>query len=478
MTVASDDDLDIRSGGVVAVDTETLRAAAARLIAEGAQCDDLRASLDQARRIVQAEGVWFVPPAGAAAQAGERSRRLAGDLQTMADTYEVAELVSAAAVADAAGDGDLASDLRQRAQGIVAADPFVAAKLTALVARWQSQTRIGLTEQYTPPLLPGMGAPVNVAALALFATSLIGIAGRGTVSQGTRLGGPADPVAITRNGVGRTSAPMSLTQVVDRIPQGENRVRVERYTMPNGSRQFMVYAAGTADDEREAWDWPANIDLYADHERAASFEATMAAVADAGAQPGDTVNLAGYSQGGLVASFVALDGTYDVPLLITFGDPVQADVGSDTLSVALRHDDDPVSALANGGFAAGVGADGSFVASRDTPGTAWTGEGPIGSHQLDAYRETAGMLDGSTDPRMDAVRERWQALSQATSVEAFVYGAARVPAEIDPLKVPAISGAWPTPAPAPAPGVPQVPAASGVVGSATGVSRGGSADAG
>jgi hypothetical protein len=125
-----------------------------------------------------------------------------------------------------------------------------------------------------------------------------------------------------------------------------------------------------------------------------------------------------------------------------------------------------------------VGADGSFVASRDTPGTAWTGEGPIGSHQLDAYRETAGMLDGSTDPRMDAVRERWQALSQATSVEAFVYGAARVPAEIDPLKVPAISGAWPTPAPAPAPGVPQVPAASGVVGSATGVSRGGSADAG
>lgn len=457
MTVASDDDLDIRSGGVVAVDTETLRAAAARLIAEGAQCDDLRASLDQARRIVQAEGVWFVPPAGAAAQAGERSRRLAGDLQTMAD---------------------LASDLRQRAQGIVAADPFVAAKLTALVARWQSQTRIGLTEQYTPPLLPGMGAPVNVAALALFATSLIGIAGRGTVSQGTRLGGPADPVAITRNGVGRTSAPMSLTQVVDRIPQGENRVRVERYTMPNGSRQFMVYAAGTAGDEREAWDWPANIDLYADHERAASFEATMAAVADAGAQPGDTVNLAGYSQGGLVASFVALDGTYDVPLLITFGDPVQADVGSDTLSVALRHDDDPVSALANGGFAAGVGADGSFVASRDTPGTAWTGEGAIGSHQLDAYRETAGMLDGSTDPRMDAVRERWQALSQATSVEAFVYGAARVPAEIDPLKVPAISGAWPTPAPAPAPGVPQVPAASGVVGSATGVSRGGSADAG
>ena len=360
----------------------------------------------------------------------------------------------------------------------MAADPFVAAKLTALVARWQSQTRIGLTEQYTPPLLPGMGAPVNVAALALFATSLIGIAGRGTVSQGTRLGGPADHVAITRNGVGRTSAPMSLTQVVDRIPQGENRVRVERYTMPNGSRQFMVYAAGTAGDEREAWDWPANIDLYADHERAASFEATMAAVADAGAQPGDTVNLAGYSQGGLVASFVALDGTYDVPLLITFGDPVQADVGSDTLSVALRHDDDPVSALANGGFAAGVGADGSFVASRDTPGTAWTGEGAIGSHQLDAYRETAGMLDGSTDPRMDAVRERWQALSQATSVEAFVYGAARVPAEIDPLKVPAISGAWPTLAPAPAPGVPQVPAASGVVGSATGVSRGGSADAG
>ena len=44
------DDLDIRSGGIVAVDTETLRAAAARLVAEGVACEELRASLDRARR--------------------------------------------------------------------------------------------------------------------------------------------------------------------------------------------------------------------------------------------------------------------------------------------------------------------------------------------------------------------------------------------------------------------------------------------
>ena len=43
------DDLDIRSGGIVAVDTETLRAAAARLVAEGVACEELRASLDRAR---------------------------------------------------------------------------------------------------------------------------------------------------------------------------------------------------------------------------------------------------------------------------------------------------------------------------------------------------------------------------------------------------------------------------------------------
>ena len=158
-------------------------------------------------------------------------------------------------------------------------------------------------------------------------------------------------------------------------------------------------------------------------------------------------------------------------MLITFGDPVQADVGADTLSVAVRHNDDPVSALADGGFAAGVGAEGSFVASRETPGTAWTGQGPIGSHLLDTYRETAGMLDTSSDPRMDGVRERWQALAQATSVEVFVYEATRGTGESVDLGAPAVPGA---------PGVPGVggtPAAPWPR-SGSGVSSGASADAG
>lgn len=466
------DDLDIRSGGIVAVDTETLRAAVARLVAEGVACEELRASLDRARRLVSAEGVWFAPPTGAAVDAGERSRRLAHDLQAMANTYEVAELASAAAIAEAAGDADLAASLRGRAAEILVADPAAIAKLAALAVHWRGQNVTALIGQYSAPGIPGAPSPFDAGGLMVVATTLISIIGRGTVEQGARLGGTGDPVRIARRGEGRTTAPISLTQVVDRIPQGENRVRVERYTLPSGERQFMVYATGTAGlGVREVANWRANTDLYLGRGRAASFEATMAALADAGARPGETVNVAGYSQGAAVASFIALDDTYDVRMLITFGDPVQADVGADTLSVAVRHNDDPVSALADGGFAAGVGAEGSFVASRETPGTAWTGQGPIGSHLLDTYRETAGMLDTSSDPRMDGVRERWQALAQATSVEVFVYEATRGTGESVDVGAPAVPGA---------PGVPGVggtPAAPWPR-SGGGVSSGASADAG
>jgi len=42
---------------------------------------------------------------------------------------------------------------------------------------------------------------------------------------------------------------------------------------------------------------------------------------------------------------------------------------------------------------------------------------------MDAYMASAEMLDASTDPRMDAVRERLAELGTAASVEVFVYDA-------------------------------------------------------
>lgn len=415
------DDLDIRSGGVVAVDTESLRTAAQQLTGVASACGDVGATLARASRVLEHAGVWVFPPSGHASDAADHARRLSTDLRTMADLYELVEVTAQITVADAAGDDQRARDLRARAAALMAGSPLASAGLGIDVLRWRAEQAEALTEQYGVFGLLG----VNVDVLALAATGVIGATGLGTVPRGAALAGEAPPVQITRTGGGRTTAPTSVAQVVDRIPAGDGRVRVERYTMPDGSKRFVAYIAGTnSGGGDEAWDGDSNIAMYTRRDEA-SFAAVQAALADAGAQPGDRVGLAGYSQGGMIASFVAVSGDYDVPMVMTFGDPVQADVGDQTLSVAVRHNDDPVSALAGGGFPGGVGAEGSFVASRDAPGTVAGGDGLLGPHDLDAYRDTAVLLDASSDPRMDAVRAQFADLAAADSVDVIVYGASR-----------------------------------------------------
>ncbi|MBN9177426.1 MAG: hypothetical protein J0I43_08695 [Microbacterium sp.] len=423
-------DLDIGSGGIVAVDTESLRAAAAALRALGAECDDIEAQLGAARRGLGAHAVELAGASAAAQDAAAQVARIAGDLDRMADVYEFVEVSAQIELAGAAGDQDLANALRGRILALVAADPGLLAALAVETARWRTAEPGALWRQNDLPFLP-LAPGGDVTLLGLAGVLLSGAAttlGLGTVPRGTRLGGPEAPVTVTRLGTsgGVVAPPASLADTVDRIPRGEGRVRVERYTMPDGSRRFAAYVAGTVTttDRREPMDWWSNLALYG-RGHAASEAAVAAALADAGARPGDSVELFGHSQGGMAASSLALSEEYDVPLLVTYGDPVQAEVGESTLSVAVRHLDDPVSALAGGGTAAGVGAAGSFVATRETPGTLATGQSPIDPHLLGAYRETATMLDASTDPRMGGVRERLAELAQAGSVEVFTYSATR-----------------------------------------------------
>ncbi|MFT4052541.1 MAG: hypothetical protein QM677_09870 [Microbacterium sp.] len=421
----SDDDLDIRSGGIVAVDTETLRAAAAQLRQIEAECDGIRDLLVRVGRLVQDAGVGRWPPAPAAVDAADRAGRLAGDLTSMADRYEVVELTAAAAVAASAGDLELATQLRRRAGAMMEADPLIIGRLAAESARWLATQAAAIGEHYGVP---------GVDGAALAGTTLFSLIGLGTVPRGTTVGSARAAVRVDVVSQGSAVPPGSLAEVADRVPQGDDgRVRVERYTMPDGSRRFAAYISGTVigGSPDEAWDMESNFELYTRND-AESYEAVRAALRASGAQPGDTVTLAGHSQGAMDASFLALSGEYDVPMLVTFGDPVQADVGPETLSVALVHLDDPVTVLAAGGFAAGVGAAGSFVASRESPGGMLTGEGLLGQHALDAYGETARMLDETDDPRMDGVRERLADLAEATSVDVLVYGASDVPAPAPP----------------------------------------------
>ncbi|WP_431804851.1 hypothetical protein [Microbacterium sp. bgisy203] len=443
--MGNEDELDIRSGGIVAVDTVTLRAAATDLRALMTGCEGVAADLARAGAILRQREVWSAPPTGAAAEAGERASRLATDLDTMADTYEIVELRAQALVAAASGDEISAQRIRAQIGDLLASNPELAGRVAKEAKRSWEHDVDALGRQYgLESILPGLqvldGALPDEQWSAAMAAGLLGLVGGitgtkltglGVITRDDKLQGPPVPVTVTRTSTTSGTAPTKMTDLVDRVPSGsDTRVRVERYAMPDGSRQFVVYVSGTVggDDEKEAWDWQSNLDNQFGRQ-SASQAAIRAALEDAGAQPGDVVNPVGYSQGGAGVSHLVVSGPYESDVMVTIGGPVQADVGPDTLNVALRHGDDPFSALSNGGFAAGSGAPGSIVVSRETPGTVFTemfGDGFAAPHMLEKYRETAEMLDASGDPRMDAVYEKFDELDTAVGVEVFEYSAERV----------------------------------------------------
>jgi hypothetical protein len=65
-----------------------------------------------------------------------------------------------------------------------------------------------------------------------------------------------------------------------------------------------------------------------------------------------------------------------------------------------------------------------MVVQRTADPTPWIGDLAASAHWMDKYTDTAGMLDLSTDPRMDGVRERLGEFAQAESVEVFLYATA------------------------------------------------------
>lgn len=429
------DDLEIRSGGVIAVDTDDLRTAAARLRLLVDDGEELHARLAEITDLLRDAGTWQFVPVGEVAAAVEDAASLARGLQSMADTYELVELWIQIEVARAANDAERLAVLTAVSATLIATHPEAAARAAGEIAGWVTGRREGVVAQLGGSagslgyLMPGwslrQATGIVGGALALVGTAAVDGIGRGAVS-GQPLRGEPRPISVTRLSSTRGAAPSGLADLASRIPRSDARVRVEKYTMADGTTNFVAYVAGTqigaADDE--PWDGTSNLELYTGS-RSASYDATMAALEAAGAAPGDTVYLAGHSQGAMVASHVAASGVYDVPALVTLGDPVQVDVGPGTLSIDIRHRDDPVAALAAGGHPGGVGSADSIVAARASAASLVDGELPMAPHALDRYVETAALLDRSSDPRLGPVRSLVDGLGQAVSVQVTTYGATR-----------------------------------------------------
>lgn len=431
-------DVEIRSSGVVAVDTESLTHAARvldqfrvelRYVADGllAVASRMSASPDtfgdglalRAWNLVDAARDLADPP-----------ERLAGWLRETAAVYEAVELQAQRAAAALAGEKADVARIDALLAAIDARHPGATGQATA-ARLWRDATWAG---DIAGQLQAGIGALTpGGAGLGLVAWALahdLRTLGTGRIDAGTKLRGAAAPIRLEEltPTATLTAAPATLAGVAQRIPDGQARIRVERYAMPDGSRQFAVYVAGTragASGGSDPFDWTSNFQLH-DGRVSSSFVAVEAALAHSGAEPGDIVHAAGHSQGAMIGAYLAVEGDYDVRTLIGLGSPVDPLVDPRTLSIEVRHTDDPVVALTGGGRVDPVGAAGSFVAERSfdpAPGIQDLG---APAHRLDGYIDTTRLLDESSDPRMGAIRSTLAELATATDVRVWEYDAERV----------------------------------------------------
>lgn len=446
------DAVEIRSGGAVAVDSDTLRHAAGRIMTVKGALEELGA------RLIFVQGV-LAGSRGRAAEAYDaaclvfarltdalrHADELAEKLEAAAAVYDLVELNVRHAAALLAGDTVAAARIDVLRDRLMAQWPDAMEQARGLelerAVMWPSElarqsTLFGFTagEEASErgAIIGGVVAGLPTIALAAAA----GLSRAGLIEKGERLvGGPAAvTISRVRPDPSAQSAPTSLAAAARRIPNGDgaSRVRVEKYTMPDGRREFAVYVAGMqsqAFGRHEAWDNASNTELYFGRE-SASYTATAEALEAAGARPGDTVHAFGFSQGAMIASHLAVQGEYDVQTLITYGSPVEADAGPGTLSVGIRHRDDPVTALAGGGHMAAVGSSGSFVVERVYDPAVEFDDALLPAHRLSAYAETAGLVDASRDPRVAGVQDVFARLGEATSVEVSEFGARRIVDEL------------------------------------------------
>ena len=134
---------------------------------------------------------------------------------------------------------------------------------------------------------------------------------------------------------------------------GGEGIRVDAVTGADGVTRYVVNIPGTETpggafapaswlENTNGRNWSANLYAMAQGSSATNAQAVQLAMQNAGIPPGAEVLLTGHSQGGLVASNLAADPSFDynVKGIVTYGSPVQcADFppGSDIPVLSINH---------------------------------------------------------------------------------------------------------------------------------------------
>lgn len=423
----TNDDIEIRSGGAVSVDTDSLRHAAGMCTQLAADCADAAGWICRAADAAWTEGLPLPFPVVPVADAEHGAERIAQALRRRAEVYDAVEHAAARQL-DASEKGGTA------VSGGAPAD--IHAEAVRELQVWREGIHHEVERQLAGALTPvsavlllfgaTIAAPVSLLPVAL--TWTVRELGLGLVPRDAPpLVGVAPPVTVTELTRTRATAPSTLAEIAERMPgEGDSRVRVESYPAAGGGREFIVYIAGTQSlGGDDPWDMSSNLDLYS-RRISASYAAVEKALTAAGAVHGDVVNIAGYSQGAMIGAHAARSGEYDVGWFVTFGSPVQAILPDDVVQVTVRHADDPVVALAAGGAPTVAGSDGSVIVERVADPLPRFDDLRAGVHQLGQYRETAMRADESDDPRIRAFHAGLQSMAGGAAGTAIVYGARRI----------------------------------------------------
>ena len=473
------DAVEITHGGVIAVDSDALRAVGTRI-------QHVSAAVELARQdLLAIPGILSSLPTGAGlpmpalwsgtaqlTTTSEGLDALAGTTGTVADVYELAELRAQQHLRTAT-DPQLAPELSRRIDELLARNPGVAQLEEQLRREWEA----GRVDGFVPvtpgsaPLMPGDAAMSLLAVASPMLFGLLTSAGlasqgntalirdlmqhvasrRGVVPATTRLAPtpgaavmagspraglpflgfaprPGDVVLTKSDPAPVPAAPATLGQAVARVPcGGAAQVRVETYERDDGTKRFVAYVDGTrpGGSATEPWDMASNALAYLDRTESDSYKAVVAALTDAGADASTPVDLVGYSQGGMIADLIAQSGDFDVQGVFTVGSPIEPELPGDVLDVAVRHTDDLVAGLAGGGSPNGTGSPDSLVITR----AAVPGHGldlSLPAHQLAQYQETVRLAEESGDARMQAIRAHFAELAGATAMTSTDYTATRM----------------------------------------------------
>lgn len=424
-------ELEIDHGGAIAVDTDAMRDVGSRMTGVAVSLEEARGAIDRVCAIIAVTpGFGERVDAPALRASGERVSELQQEVEEasvgtllMADVFEIVELRAQAEALSVAGAVGAAA-VQARIDRMLAADARLGPMADALVAQWEQERFEGLREQWD---MGGLLPPFFSIGAFIGATSKLG-----TILPGMTLQGRADPVAVTAARWSTPStAPTDLAGAFRRIPStAGSQIAVEKITKADGSTRFMVYLQGTQNFNpwqaggSEPWDMKSNAELYTGV-RSASYQATVDALAAAGAEPGDRIGVVAHSQAGMIASHLAMESAYHVDLVATAGSPTHPTLDHDQLLVEMAHTDDVVRSLAGGGSPGGTGSPDSFTATRVADPNAGVQDLMLKPHVLDTYIETARMIDESDDPRAKALDEYWAELGGDVTVLRTEYVAER-----------------------------------------------------